>query len=78
MSAPSLARMTPPQETDPGNDLAQDAGRVYPLSSKGRAQSDEELGAQADQDAGSDPGSLTPQLPLQSDDPATQDGGAQA
>ena len=59
---------SPTQKPDAGDHLGQHPGGVYPLTLEGCSQAHEQLGTQADEDAGADAGCLASQLALQPDD----------
>ena len=66
------------QKPDSSDHLRQHAGRVYPVALERRSQSDEQLGTEADENAGTNSRGLPPQLALETDNPAAEDGGAEA
>ena len=79
MSEPRAAstQITAADEADAGDDLGQYPGGIHPFPAKGRAQSHKQLGAETDQNAGPDAGGLPPQLPLETNDAAAENRGAQ-
>ena len=78
VTAPPRAKITPaPRNPTPRDHLTEHPRRIDPGAAQDDAQSDEDLRRKADEDTGPNSNRFAPELALEADDAAADDGGRQ-